>query len=86
MEEIGKPKPEMILQLARRHRVSPSEVTVIGDRLYTDIAAGKNAGAFSICVLSGEATRSSIARSNIKPDLVIDSINALNPLYSSGRK
>jgi 4-nitrophenyl phosphatase len=82
---IGKPRPEMIKQLGKKFSVSSSAIAVIGDRLYTDIAAGKNAGAFTICVLSGEATRRAIAQSPIKPDLVIGSINGLNPLFSSAR-
>ncbi|MBN2038059.1 MAG: HAD-IIA family hydrolase [Chitinispirillaceae bacterium] len=79
---VGKPRPEMIKQLAAHHKVPLARVTAIGDRLYTDIAAGKNAGALTICVLSGEATRKSIARFTLQPDLVIDSIDDLNPLFA----
>lgn len=79
---IGKPKPDMVLQLAARFRVPATAVVMIGDRLYTDVAAGKNAGVFAVCVLSGEATTQDVARSKIKPDLVIDSVASLNPLLS----
>ena len=83
---IGKPRPDMVRQLAQKFSVPVASVTMIGDRLYTDIAAGKNAGAFSVCVLSGEATRRTINRSSIKPDAVINSIADLNPLFSAHRK
>jgi 4-nitrophenyl phosphatase len=80
---IGKPRPDMVRQLAQKFAVPVASVTMIGDRLYTDIAAGKNAGAFSVCVLSGEATRRSIHRSSVKPDAVFNSIADLNPLFSA---
>jgi 4-nitrophenyl phosphatase len=82
---IGKPRPDMVRQLAQKFSIPATSVTMIGDRLYTDIAAGRNAGAFSVCVLSGEATRRSIKLSSIKPDAVISSIADLTPLFSAQR-
>ena len=36
------------------------DTLVIGDRLYTDIACGNNAGVSTLCVLTGEANIASI--------------------------
>jgi 4-nitrophenyl phosphatase len=83
---IGKPRPDMLRQLALKFSVPMKSVTMIGDRLYTDIAAGRNAGAFSVCVLSGEATRRGIKHSSVKPDAVINSIADLNPLFPAHQR
>jgi len=47
---------------------------VMGDRLYTDIACGVNAGISSIFVLSGEGTLEDLAASEVKPEFVRDNI------------
>ena len=70
---IGKPEPLMV-ELARdKFGLAPRQVAVVGDRLYTDIKCGINAGAVSILVLSGETTRQMLAQSEEKPDLVLES-------------
>lgn len=70
---IGKPEP-LIVELARESLGIPAEQTaVVGDRLYTDIKCGLNAGAKAILVLSGETTPEMLAQSDIKPDLVLES-------------
>jgi len=81
---IGKPRPDMVRLLCAKHGVAPGRCAMIGDRLYTDIAAGKNAGVLSVCVLSGETTAADVRKSTIKPDIVVRSIDDLNPAVSSG--
>ncbi len=71
---IGKPNPQMLITLARKLAIPIEEIAMIGDRLYTDIAIGKNAGAVSVCVLSGETSKADIEVSDIKPDYVFDSV------------
>ncbi len=73
----GKPSPYMITMFMEQQRALPHQVAVVGDRLNTDILAAKNAGVTSVCVLSGETSRSDIERSQIKPDYVLDSIRDL---------
>ncbi|MBN1309498.1 MAG: HAD-IIA family hydrolase [Chitinispirillaceae bacterium] len=75
---IGKPHTTLIDYLRARRRVSPRSMAVIGDRLYTDIALGCNASIMSVCVLSGESDRAAVARSPYQPDLVVETIAALN--------
>jgi len=50
----------------------------VGDRLYTDVATGINAGAVSICVLSGETSAQMLSESDLKPDYVFDSVRELH--------
>ena len=44
------------------------ETAVMGDRLYTDIACGLNAGISTIFVLSGEGTKEDIEEYKIYPN------------------
>ncbi|MFX1523818.1 MAG: HAD-IIA family hydrolase [Promethearchaeota archaeon] len=71
---LGKPNKQMLLFKLKMLEISPKEAVVFGDRLYTDIVMGKNAGVTTCCVLSGETTRDMIKSSDIKPNYVIDGI------------
>lgn len=53
---IGKPRPEMLLLAMKKFGYEKDECVMIGDRVYTDIASGYNAGIDTIFVLSGEGT------------------------------
>ena len=53
--------------------VSKERTAVVGDRIYTDIKSGINAGCISILVMSGETTEEILEASHDKPDLVIES-------------
>ena len=74
---IGKPQPEMALLAMQTTGFSPEQTIMIGDRLYTDIASGVNAGIDTAFVLSGEGTREDLAASETKPTWVFDDIAAL---------
>ena len=52
---------------------------MVGDRLYTDIATGRNFGILSILVLTGEATLQDVEKSDVKPDLIFDRLSSMNP-------
>lgn len=68
---IGKPDKRM-MELARKKKgCSKEETAVVGDRIYTDIKSGLNAGIFSILVMSGETTKEILAASEDQPDLVL---------------
>ena len=64
---IGKPHPEMILLAMKKFGYTPEDTIMIGDRMYTDIASGHNAGVDTIFVLSGEGTMADVEVSNFKP-------------------
>jgi HAD superfamily hydrolase (TIGR01450 family) len=74
---IGKPRKEMAVLAAGFKKTSIDKTALVGDRLYTDIKCGLNAGIFSILVLSGESTREDIEKFKIYPDLVVDSVKDL---------
>ena len=56
-----------------KYAFSLSETAVVGDRIYTDVKSGLNAGTVSILVMSGETTPEILKASRDKPDIVIDS-------------
>lgn len=74
---IGKPQPEMAFLAMKKTGFSKDETAILGDRLYTDIACGVNAGITSVFVLSGEGTRSDMEVSDVKPDLVYENIREI---------
>lgn len=74
---LGKPDRAIVDYVAQHTGIPICDIACVGDRLYTDIAVGINAGATSICVLTGEATRDEIVHSEFKPDYCFDSIAGL---------
>lgn len=74
---IGKPNGDIIDYLTSRVNVEREETAMVGDRLYTDIAAGRNNGLKSILVLSGEADMEDVSRSEVLPDMIFDSVKEI---------
>ena len=64
---------DLIQILMEKYGYTPRETAVIGDRIYTDVKSGLNAGCKGILVLSGESTWQTLAESDVKPDLVLES-------------
>lgn len=74
---IGKPNEDIIEYLATRVRTPREQIAMVGDRLYTDIAAGRNNGLKSVLVLSGEATMEDVEHSDVQPHLIFHSVKEL---------
>ena len=81
---IGKPQPAMALLALERAGFARSQALMVGDRLYTDIAAGVNAGIDTAFVLSGEGTLEDLKTSDIQPTWVFDDISALHRAWKGG--
>ena len=78
---IGKPQPEMALLAMEQTGFSPRETCLIGDRVYTDIACGVNAGIDTIFVLSGEGVMDDIEKYGVQPTYCMQNIReVLNTL------
>ena len=81
---IGKPSPLMPELAMERWNTRPEHTCVIGDRIYTDIRCGLNAGITSILVLSGETTPEILEKSPYKPHFVLpDGSEILNELQKN---
>ena len=64
---IGKPQPAMAQLAMQRWGAAPEDTVMIGDRIYTDIACGVNAGIDTVLVFSGETTPQDWEESPIRP-------------------
>ncbi len=71
---IGKPQPEMVYLSMEKTGFTREQTAVMGDRLYTDIACGVNAGIGTVFVLSGEGTMEDVEKSDIKPECIFKNI------------
>lgn len=76
---IGKPNREIMDYLVTREGVTPQRTAMVGDRLYTDVAAGVNNGYTGILVLSGEATMEDVTVSEVEPHLIFSSVKEMIP-------
>ena len=64
---IGKPQPDMVLLALERYGFKKEDAVMIGDRVYTDIACGVNAGIDTAFVLSGEGVPEDIEKFKVTP-------------------
>ncbi len=81
---LGKPAAEMVRVAQRSFGFGDAETVVVGDRLYTDIACGINAGVDTILLLTGEARREDLADTKFPPSLVLEDVEALVQAYGAG--
>ena len=70
---IGKPYPPIVQSLSEMLQLQPSQICMVGDRLYTDIALGK-AGILTVLVLSGETKLSEVPAAQVQPDFVMENL------------
>ena len=79
---FGKPYKETIEMIGKFTGFGNDEMCIFGDRLYTDIALGKNFGVTSVLVLSGETTEEDVEKADMsdKPDFVFDSLDDVDKL------
>ena len=74
---IGKPEASMISGLLKSSGIAPEDAVMVGDRLYTDIACGINAGVDTVLVLSGETRLSDLNGSGLDPTYVMRDVGEL---------
>lgn len=80
---LGKPDPSILLDLCRSLDLAADQVAMVGDRIYTDMAMARAAGALSVLVLTGEATAADAAALVTPPDLVLEDIGQLGELLAA---
>ena len=79
---IGKPSPLMPQLAMEKWGVTPEQTVVVGDRIYTDIKSGLNAGAMTVLVMSGETTYEILEASADKPLLVLKDCSEMIPILN----
>jgi NagD protein len=82
---IGKPNPDMLSGICRRYGLRPDEIAMCGDRIYTDVAMARNAGALGVLVLSGETTLDTALNANPQPPVTALNIEEFGTLLSESR-
>ncbi len=71
---LGKPDPAMLEGILRRHNLRPEWLAMAGDRLYTDMAMARRAGAVAVLVLTGETTAAEARSHQPAPDFIFPSL------------
>jgi HAD superfamily hydrolase (TIGR01450 family) len=71
---LGKPDPAMLNGILRKNGIAAENLAMVGDRLYTDIAMARRAGALGVLVLTGETSAEQAHASQPPPDLVVPSL------------
>ncbi|MCI2082356.1 MAG: HAD-IIA family hydrolase [Bacteroidales bacterium] len=82
---LGKPDPNMLGGIEKRHDLKPSQIAMVGDRIYTDIEMAHNAGAFGVLVLSGETSLETAEKYPRQPQLIAENIEVLGTLLKKSR-
>ena len=80
---IGKPRKEFIYEALKKMDAKREESAIVGDRLYTDIRSGLEAGITSILVLTGETKLEDLSSSPYQPTFVLDSLEELAEIISN---
>lgn len=74
---FGKPYKETAEMIMDATNIPVGQIGFVGDRLYTDIAAGVNHGGRGFLVLTGETTPDDLKTSKIQPDAVFESLGEM---------
>ncbi|WP_251343945.1 HAD-IIA family hydrolase [Haloplanus halophilus] len=77
---LGKPSDPALRIVRDRLGVPPAACLVVGDRLDTDVALGDRAGMTTALVRTGVTDDDDLARSDVTPDYVLDSLADLDRL------
>jgi NagD protein len=74
---LGKPSPIMMRAACDELDLDPSQTTMIGDTMETDILGGVQLGMHTVLVLSGGTRQDDLPRYAYRPNLVVDSLKGL---------
>lgn len=83
---LGKPSKEMVEHCVTASGFTKEETLVVGDRLYTDIACGINAGVDTCLVFTGEATPVDVKDTPYPPTYTAENVRDLLTQLKESRK
>lgn len=83
---FGKPDPSMIRGILQKRGLQPSQLAMVGDRLYTDITMARRAGAMGVLVLTGETDEVAARQASPQPDLVVGGLEELGTLLKRAHR
>lgn len=82
---LGKPDARMLTGIMAKHGLAPSQLAMVGDRIYTDMAMAHRSGAVGVLVLTGESTREDAESAPQKPDFIVPSIKQLGEMLADAK-
>ncbi len=82
-ELVGKPSRPMFEAAARSMGLEVADVAMVGDDLQADVVGAQAAGCLGILVRTGKFSSEELEASDVRPDLVIESLAALPGLLRS---
>lgn len=82
---IGKPAVHMLRLIEAETGVPPGEAVMVGDRIETDVLAGRRAGWLTVLVETGVHTREDLRGKAPRPDLVVPDLIELGALLGPAR-
>ncbi|MGD8868217.1 MAG: TIGR01458 family HAD-type hydrolase [Gemmatimonadales bacterium] len=82
---VGKPSRPLFEAAAQHMGLDLDDVAMVGDSLSSDIAGAKVAGSQGILVRTGKYSADEVARADLKPDLVVESLAAVVGIVVSQR-
>ena len=77
---IGKPEPTMIDIAVENSEFTKEQAILLGDRVYTDIRSGYNAGIDTMLMLSGESTVDDLKDFDFSPTYICENVRELHTL------
>ncbi|MBP7348578.1 MAG: HAD-IIA family hydrolase [Butyrivibrio sp.] len=80
---VGKPFKETVDMIIDATGVCRQKSTFVGDRIYTDVATGVQNGANGVLVMTGETQTEDIARAEVQPDAVYESIGEMGHILEN---
>ncbi len=75
----------MLAGIRHRYGLEADEIAMCGDRIYTDVAMARNAGALGVLVLSGETTLDTAVNSDPQPPITAVDIMEFGKLLIQSR-
>lgn len=79
---IGKPSQSLFQLVLKDMNLTAEQVAMVGDDLINDVKGAQEAGMKGILVRTGKFREEFLAETNIKPDMVINSVAELSRLLS----
>ena len=74
---VGKPNKGIIDAICNKYGYKKQEIAMVGDRLYTDIKTGANAGIVSVLVLTGETSMADYNASDVEATHIYPSLKEI---------
>ena len=82
----GKPDPRMLGGILKKYKLQPSEIAMVGDRLYTDIKMASDANCLGVLVLSGESVLDDVKISVVPPGIIADHLGLFGEMLQEAKK